>query len=87
MREKYRGLVVGSKLLRVASIIVLVVGTGVILWSFISYGSGSGWASLAAILYICGFLLIGVLIYLFGEVIKLLIDIENEITDRITGKE
>ena len=88
MRKKYRGLVAASKLLRVAAIVVVVVGIGVSLWSMIGYGvSGFGWANVAVILYILGFLLAGVLIYSFGEVIKLLINIETEIRDKITGKE
>jgi hypothetical protein len=88
MREKYRGLVIASKVLRVVAIVVVVVGIVVILASFIDYGvSGFGWGNVAVILYILGFLLAGVLIYSFCEVIKLLINIETEIRDKITGKE
>lgn len=88
MGEKYRGLVVGSKVLKVAAVVVVVVGIGISLWSMIGYGvSGFGWANVAVILYMLGFLLAGVLIYSFGEVIKLLIDIETEIRDKIKGKE
>jgi small-conductance mechanosensitive channel len=93
MGGKYRGLVTFSKVLRVVAILVVVVGILSSFWFSLFWGgsvAGSGafgWTSVFIILGICGSLLTGVLIYSFGEVIKLLIDIETEIGDKVRGKE
>jgi hypothetical protein len=89
MRGKYRGLVTVSKVLRVVAILVVVVGILFsLLWGF-GHGAAAGVdrGSIAAFLGICGSLLCGALIYSFGEVIKLLIDIETKIGDEIREKE
>lgn len=86
MREKYRGLVVASTLLRVIAIVVMVVGIGWCVWS--SIGSiRDGLMTLTIVLGICISLLIGFVVYSFAEVIDLLLDIETEIRDKIRGKE
>jgi len=80
MRGKYRGLVTVSKVLRVVAILVVVVGIlssfwFSLFWGWSFAGSGAfGWARVFIILGICGSLIAGVLIYSFGEVIKLLLD-------------
>jgi len=81
MREKYRGLVVASMVLKVVAVVVVVVGIVVSLAGLSGEGGGVG-----AVLGICTCLLYGVLLYSFGEVINLLLDIGAEIRDKITGK-
>jgi hypothetical protein len=86
MREKYRGLIAASVFLRVAAVVVVVVGVGFSLWGLIS-SDLSWWSRVAGVLGICISLLTGVVVYSFAEVINLLIDIENEMRDKIRGKE
>ena len=86
MREKYRGLVTASKVFKVAAIVVAVLGIGISLSSLVSV-DGSFWGVIIVVLGICGSLLTGLLIYSFGEIITLLLDIRTEIRDKITGKE
>jgi hypothetical protein len=82
MREKYRSLVVASMLLKVAAVVVVVVGIVVSLAGLSGEGGGVG-----ALLGICSCLLYGVLLYSFGEVINLLLDMETGIRDKVRGKE
>jgi nitrogen fixation/metabolism regulation signal transduction histidine kinase len=86
MREKYRGLVVASVLLRVAAVVVMVVGVGLCLWYLVSSERGE-FARIATILGICGSLLVGIIAYSFGEVINLLLDIRDEVGDKNSKKE
>ncbi len=86
MPEKYRGLVVASKVFKVAAIVVAVLGLGISLSSLVSV-DGSLWGVVVVVLGICGSLLTGLLIYSFGEIITLLLDIKTEIKDKIRGKE
>ena len=86
MRGKYRGLVVASALLRVAAIVVMLVGIGWCVWaSMVSIGDAL--MTLTIVLGICISLLIGLVVYSFAGVIDLLLDIETEIRDKIRGKE
>jgi hypothetical protein len=82
MREKYRGLVVASMVLKVAAVVVVVVGIVVSLADLM--GSGG---SVGGVIGICSFLLYGVLLYSFGEVIKLLLDIGDGVRDKNLRKE
>jgi membrane associated rhomboid family serine protease len=82
MREKYRGLVICSKVLKVVAIVVVAGGIVVSLAGLSGEGGGFG-----AVLGICYSLLYGVLLYSFSEVIKLLLDIGTEIGDKNRGKE
>jgi len=86
MREKYRGLVVASTLLRVIAVVVMVVGVGLCLWYLVSSERGE-FARIATILGICGSLLAGIVTYSFGEVINLLLDIRDEVGDKNSKKE
>jgi hypothetical protein len=86
MRRKYRGLVVASTLLRVIAIVVMVVGIGWCLWS--SIGSiRDGLMTLTIVLGVCISLLTGFVVYSFGEVIDLLLDIREEVQDKNLKKE
>jgi hypothetical protein len=86
MREKYRGLVVASMVFKVAAVVVAVLGIGISLLSLISV-DGSFWGVVVVVFGICGSLLAGLLIYSFGEVITLWLDIGTEIRDKNRGKE
>jgi hypothetical protein len=86
MRGKYRGLVVASMLLRVAAVVVVVLGVGLSLWALIG-NAGDGLTTLGVVLGICISLLVGIITYSFGEVIGLLLDIRDEVRDKNFRKE
>ncbi|HXZ95090.1 MAG TPA: hypothetical protein VEG28_04160 [Dehalococcoidia bacterium] len=86
MREKYRGLVFASVLLRVAAVVVMVVGVGLCLWYLVS-SERSELSRIFTILGICGSLLVGIIAYAFGEVIGLLLDMKDEVRDKNSRKE
>ena len=86
MQEKYRDLVVASKVFKVAAYVVAVLGIGISLSSLLSV-DGSLIGVIVVVLGICGSLLTGLLIYSLGEVITLLLDIRTEIGDKNKGKE
>jgi hypothetical protein len=82
MQEKYRGLAVCSVVLKVVAVVVVAVGIVVGLAGLISGSSSLG--GLVGFFYS---LLYGVLLYSFGEVIKLLLDIKGEVPNKSFKKE
>jgi hypothetical protein len=86
MREKYRGLVVASVLLRVAAVVVMVVGVGLCLWYLVG-SERSELSRIVTILGICGSLLVGIIAYSLGEVIGLLLDKRYEVRDKNSEKQ
>lgn len=74
MKRRYKGLVFLSVLLRVLAVIAVIVGVGLSLWSLIQ-GERSMVDRVGAIIDIGGALLIGIVVYSFGEVISFMLDV------------
>jgi hypothetical protein len=85
MHKKYRGLVFASVLLRVAAVVVILVGVGFCLWYLVS-SERTELSRIICILGICGSLLVGIVAYSLGEVIGLLLDIGADVRGKISEK-
>ena len=86
MKGRYKGLVFASVLLRVLAVVAVVVGVGFSLWSLIE-SERSEAARISAILGIGGFLLVGIVVYSFGEFISFVLDALPGVKAEIEEKE
>jgi hypothetical protein len=85
MINKYKGLVFALVLLRILAVIVVFGGVGLCVWSVVQ-GERSELSRISAILGIGGSLVLGIVLYSFGELISLVLDMWADIGDKIKGK-
>jgi len=85
MESRYKSLVFASVLLRVVAVIVVLVGVGFCIWGLWE-SERSGLSRIDAILGIGGSLIVGIVVYSFGEFISFVLDIWAEVRDKVKGK-
>jgi len=83
MKGRYRGLVFLGVFLRICGVIVAAFGIGVSLLYLFYYSESHGVTSVAAAVYIVVSLIFGAIIYSLGELIKLMLDIKDDIDNKL----